>query len=78
VQEYGSWALRHLVLDPECKAIALREGAAQAIRQGMQEYPNRAGVQDQVPPHTHPCTNRTRLVSPRTNRTRLVSPRIRY
>ncbi|KAJ1479230.1 armadillo-type protein, partial [Baffinella frigidus] len=43
VQEYGCWALRHLVLDPDCKAAALREGAAQAIRQGMQEYPNRAG-----------------------------------
>jgi len=47
VQEYGCWALRHLALDAECKVIILREGGAGIIRQGMQEYPNRAGVQDQ-------------------------------
>jgi hypothetical protein len=48
VQEYGCWALRHLALDPECKHIALREGAPQIMRQGMQEYPNRTGVQEQA------------------------------
>jgi hypothetical protein len=47
-QEYGCWALRHLALDPECKHIALREGAPQIMRQGMQEYPNRTGVQEQA------------------------------
>ena len=38
------------------QAAALREGAAQAIRQGMQEYPNRAGVQDQVQGHLAHCS----------------------
>ena len=41
-------AVRHLALDPECKHIALREGAPQIMRQGMQEYPNRTGVQEQA------------------------------
>jgi hypothetical protein len=35
VQEYGCWALRHLALDQECKAICLREQGPAVIRACM-------------------------------------------